>query len=120
MHESSKSAFETCFPERKLCPQSRPWWTAELSQLKQTLATHFNNWKNENFPRDEDNVFWNRFKVARKSFRKGVKNAQNKKIYGSLNKMNKLKNTHPQKFWTKVRKIRKPAINDYLRLMVKA
>ena len=109
MHESGKSAFKTCFPERKLCPQSRPWWTAELSHLKQTLATHFNNWKNEHFPRDEDNVFWNRFKVARKSFRKAVKNAQNKKIYESLNKMNELKNTHPQKFWTKIRKIRKPS-----------
>ena len=40
-------------------------------------------------------------------FRKAVKNAQNKKIYDSMQKMNSLRNTHSQKFWTKIRQLRK-------------
>ena len=107
LHESSRGAFSKCFPKRELNPYARSWWTPELSQSKLSLTTHFNNWKSQNFPRDEDNVFFNRYILARKTFRKGVKDAQNKKIYDSLNKMNSLRNTHPQKFWSRIRQLRK-------------
>ena len=107
LHQSSQHAFQECFPDRELSPHSRSWWTPELTQHKHSLATHFNNWKQQNFPRDDGNVFFNRYVLARKTFRKAVKNAQNKKIYDSLHKMNSLKNTHPQKFWSKIRKLRK-------------
>ena len=107
LHESSRYAFNICFPDRELSPYARSWWTPELSHLKMSLTTHFNNWKEQNFPRDNDNVLFNRFVLARKMFRKAVKHAQNKKIYDSLHKMNSLRNTHPQKFWTKIRQLRK-------------
>ena len=107
LHQCSLDAFKTCFPEKQKSPHSRPWWTAELSQYKQALSTHFNIWKEQGFPRDVDNVYFNRYLLARKHFRKAVKKAQNKKIYDSLNKMNILKNSHPKKFWSKIRKMRK-------------
>ena len=107
LHESSIYAFSKCFPDRQRSPYARPWWTPELSRLRLSLTTHFNNWKEQNFPRNHDNVLFNRFAIARKMFRKAVKNAQNKKIYNSMFKMNSLRNTHPQKFWTKIRQLRK-------------
>ena len=79
LHESSRYAFNKCFPDRELSPYARSWWTPELSHLKMSLTTHFNNWKEQNFPRDNNNVLFNRFVLARKMFRKAVKHAQNKK-----------------------------------------
>ena len=105
LHESSRYAFSKSFPDRELSPYARSWWTPELSQLKQSLSTHFNNWKEQNFPRDNHNVLFNRYVFARKTFRKAIKNAQNKKIYDSLHKMNSLRNIHPQKFWTRIRQL---------------
>ena len=107
LHQSGQQAFQECFPDRELNPHSKSWWTPELSEHKLSLATHFNEWKQQNFPRDSENVFFNRYVLARKTFRKAVKNAQNKKIYDSLHKMNSLKNTHPQKFWSRIRQLRK-------------
>ena len=107
LHESAKSAFDKCYPERTRSPHAKPWWTEELSQLKQSLSLHFNNWRDAHFPRDIDNVIFNRFCMARKNFRQAVKKAQNKKIYESLNKMNALRNTNSTKFWSKIRQMRK-------------
>ena len=80
LHESGKSAFETCFPDREKSPHAKSWWTTELSQLEKVLSTHFNKWKESEFPRDDDDVFFNRYRMVRKNFRRAVKNAQNKKI----------------------------------------
>ena len=68
---------------------------------------HFKVSKLQRFPRDVDNVYLNRYILARKIFRKAVKYAQNKKIYDSLHKMNNSKNTHPKKNWSKIRHLRK-------------
>ena len=106
LHESARSAFEICFPEKERSPRAKSWWNEELSQLKQSLSFHFNNWRDANFPRD-DNVLFGRFCMARKNFRQAVKKAQNRKIYESLNKMNALRNTNSTKFWSKIRQMRK-------------
>ena len=107
LHESAKLAFDTCFPDRETSPHAKPWWTEELSELKRVLHSHFNKWRDAHFPRDADSVMFNRFRLARKNFRQAVKNAQNTKIYNSLNKMNKLRTSDSTKFWSKIRRLRK-------------
>ena len=103
--DAATSAYRKCFPEEEK-KFGKGWWTPHLSQLKGILSTHFNIWKSHGFPRGEGNVHFNRYILARKNFRKGVKFAQNKKVYESLLKMNNLRNIHPKKFWTKIRQMR--------------
>ena len=107
LHNSSDVAFKVCFPEKTRNRHSKSWWSTELSNLKNILTVHFKTWKEYGFPKDELNVYYNRYLLARKNFRKGVKLAQNKKVYESLHKMNGLKDTHPRKFWSKIRQLRK-------------
>ena len=70
------------------------------------MSTHFNNWKLANFPKDDDNTLFNRYKLARTNFRKAVKAAQNKLIYDKYMKINLLKRTDSRKFWTNMRKLK--------------
>ena len=107
LHSSSDVAYKKCFPEKTRNPHSKLWWTNELSNLKSILSLHFKTWKECGFPKDDQNVYYNRYLLARKNFRKGVKRAQNKKVYESLRKMDGLKDTHPRKFWSKIRQLRK-------------
>ena len=98
-------AFNKCFSDEKK-KFSKEWWTPELTNLKESLSIHFNAWKMNGFPRNEDDVNFNRYRLARKNFRKAIKFAQNKKVYDSLYKMKNLRKTHPKKFWNKIRQIR--------------
>ena len=105
--DSAKAAFATVFPERNHQPFSKTWWTPELSRSKKILSTHFNNWKQAKFPKDDDNIHFNRYKFARTNFRKAVKAAQNKEIHDKYMKINSLKKTDSRKFWTNMRKMKK-------------
>ena len=58
---------------------SRPWWTPELTRCKNILSFHFNKWRENNFSKAENCVAFNRYQIARKNFRRAVKEAQNKK-----------------------------------------
>ena len=76
------------------------------------LSTHFKIWKEHGFPRNEQNIYYNRYFLARKNFRKVVKKSQNKNIYDNFfNKINSLKKTHPKKFWNKINVILKQLIH---------
>ena len=109
--ESASSAYQTCFPQQNLHNRyTKPWWTPELTRLKEVLSTHFKAWKNQGFPKDINNIYHNRYLLARKNFRKAVKYSQNKKVYDSLYKTANLKNTHPQKYWNKLRLMKKSSI----------
>ena len=104
--DSAVAAFATTFPERKQQHFAKEWWTPELTNCKSILSTHFNEWKAANFSKDENNVFFNRYKLARTNFRKAVKAAQNKVVYEKYVKINSLKQTNPLKFWKNMRQLK--------------
>ena len=99
------SAAEMVFPESRK-KYSKSWWTPELTQEKQRLSTHFNIWRDNNFPKD-GGVIHSRYLLARKAFRKMVKKAQNDETRKKYLLIDKLKNTEAQKFWSKMKNIRK-------------
>ena len=43
------------------------------------------------FPRNEVNIYYNRYFLARKNFRRAVKKSQNTKVYDSFNNINSVK-----------------------------
>ena len=99
------SAADTIFPESRK-KYSKTWWTPELTREKQHLAIHFNIWRDNNFPKD-GGVIHSRYLLARKIFRKKVKKAQNDETRKKYLFIDKLKNTEPQKFWAKMKSLRK-------------
>ena len=86
---------------------TKSWWTEDLTIAKKNLAYHFNQWKINGFQRDDDSVSYNRYKMSRKIFRKGIKLAQNNKLSKSFISLDNLKRTHPQKFWKNLKSLRK-------------
>jgi hypothetical protein len=105
LHTSAVEAYEISKAAQQPCSHSKNWWTPELTNLKKVLSAHFNVWKSCGFPRD-NGVPHSRFLLARKNFRKAVKKCQNKKVYDIFFKINALKNTHPKKFWKKIRQLK--------------
>ena len=108
--DSGKSAFLTTFPQRKSQLFSKDWWNPELTRSKSILSAHFNAWRTVNFPKDENNVFFNRYQLARTNFRKAVKAAQNKLVYEKYTKINSLKYTDSRKFWKNMRNLKESNI----------
>ena len=105
--QETTTAYSICFPEKKSPSFSKPWWNQETNNAKELLSAHFNAWKENGFSKENEDVFYNRYILARKNFRKTIKNAQNKKIYDTYIKINKLKNIHPQNFWKQMRQLKK-------------
>ena len=106
LSKSANKAFEVCFSGKKKCAFSKKWWTPEVTRAKRSLSSHFNVWKDNGFPKDQNNVSYNRFRMARKNFRHSVKNAQNKTIYKHHSDIDRLKDTKPRKFWSYIRKLK--------------
>ena len=105
--DSAAEAAERTFEHNKSKKYSKQWWSSELSNAKIILSsTHFNNWKAAGFPRDNGSLH-NRYLLARKNFRKQVKYAQKKNIIKKYMNIDKLRNTHPQNFWNKMRNLKK-------------
>ena len=104
--ECASNAFKTSFPEKKSPTFAKKWWTPELTNCKRILSSHYNAWRDDGFPKHPENVFFNRYQLARKNFRKAIKSAQNKQIFTKLSKINNLKNTNSQKFWTNMRQMK--------------
>ena len=103
--ESAKVAYEdtATAPNR---PFSKSWWTPELTTCKTILSQHFNIWRGEGFPRHSENISFNRYRLARKNFRKAIKAAQNKVVFTKYMKINSLKKTDPRKYWNNMRKLK--------------
>ena len=106
MIESGEAAFKRTFPERRSVPYAKKWWTPQLSASKRLLSFHFNAWRDDGFSKQADNIFFNRYTLARRHFRSAVKAAQNKEIFNKFTKINSLKQTDPHKFWTKMRNLK--------------
>ena len=103
--ETAFTAAESVFPISKK-KYSKSWWNAELSEAKAELSLHFNNWRDDGFPKD-GGVIHCRYLLARKMFRKRVKKAQNDEIRKKYLLFDKLKNTEPRKFWNRMKALRK-------------
>ena len=106
MFASGLAAFKATYHGKSAPPFSKEWWTPQLTASKKILATHFNVWRDQGFPKDTDNVFFNRYTLARKNFRCAVKAAQNKMIAEKYIKINSLKRTDPRKFWANMRNLK--------------
>ena len=78
-----------------------------FQSCKDNLSFHFREWKEIGFLKATDYIEYNRYILARKNFRKAVKSAQNKKLYKKYINIERLKNTNPQKFWSKFRSLKK-------------
>ena len=103
--DSAKEAYEATASTSNR-PFSKSWWTPELTACKSILSQHFNLWRDEGFPRDPENLSFNRYRLARKNFRKAIKAAQNKVVFAKYMKINSLKRTDPRKYWTNMRKLK--------------
>ena len=103
--ESAKAAYEATAKTPKH-PFSKSWWTPELTTCKNILSQHFNIWRDEGFPRDVENLSFNRYRMARNNFRKAIKAAQNKIVFTKYMKINSLKNSDPRKYWNNLRKLK--------------
>ena len=104
--ESASSAFKETQQMKRKTPFSKSWWTPELSRCKKILSTHFNGWRDEGFPREPNNLSFNRYQLARKNFRKAVKAAQNEIVFTKYMNINSLKKSNPRNFWTNMKKLK--------------
>ena len=75
------------------------WWNSNLTKAKKLVQQMFNAWKIEGFPRDGDNVSYNRFKLARKSFRQHVRTAKHQSTVDYYIDIDTLKKTKPKTYW---------------------
>ena len=103
---ATQAASATYYNNKDRWVFSKSWWTPELSKAKSILSTHFKIWKAAGFLKDEG-IIHNRYLLARKNFRKEVKNAQNKNTINKYIQIDKLKYTQPQNFWNKMKSMRK-------------
>ena len=104
--QSGLAAFKSTFPDNKTAPFAKKWWTPQLTISKKVMTTHFNAWRDRGFPKDIDDVYYNRFVLARKNFRCAVKSAQNRMIAEKYMKINSLLQTDPRKFWKNMRNLK--------------
>ena len=110
LNSAAEAAENTFNKNIKPCSFSKKWWTPQLSDAKRVLSTHFMSWKEAGFPKDGGQIHC-RYLLARKNFRKQVKYAQNQLITKKYITIDKLKNTHPQRFWNKMHTLRKDDSN---------
>lgn len=103
--DSAAEAANATFKQGVRKTFAKHWWTPELTKAKKILSVHFTIWKNAGFPKD-GGLIHSRYLLARKNFRKKIKHHQNKDILNKHMKIDKLRNTHPQNFWNKMRCIR--------------
>ena len=72
---ASDSLAEINFNHHKVSP--KPWWNKELSKARENLQKIFNSWRGSGFLRDQDNIYYNKYLLARKIFRNLVKREKN-------------------------------------------
>ena len=89
LSKSAAKAFQICYKNRNTI--AKKWWTQELNISKSILSKHFNYSKEAGFPKEINNIIYNRYVLARKNFRQAVKSAQKISLHKEYNKINKLK-----------------------------
>ena len=71
------------------------------------MSFFYNQWKQTNFSYHPENVYYGRYRYARKIFRKAVKTAQNSHLSNHYIKLDKLKHAKPYQFWKTFRTLKK-------------
>ncbi|XP_065684255.1 uncharacterized protein LOC136096659 [Hydra vulgaris] len=99
-------AMEDCFPQKESGAYSKSWWTPEIKSCKDILSFHFKEWKKDNFSKSQECSSFNKYKLARKNFRKIIKAAHNLKINKITKNIESLQKSNPQKFWNNIRKFK--------------
>ena len=66
----------------------------------------FNTWKDQEFPRNEDSVSYNRYKLARKNFRNLVKHSKNQATVNHYINVDKIKHIKPKSFWKNIKMLK--------------
>ncbi|XP_047127626.1 uncharacterized protein LOC124808526 [Hydra vulgaris] len=99
-------AIEDCFPQKESGAYSKSWWTPEIKSCKDILSFHFKEWKKDNFSRSQECNSFNKYKLARKNFRKIVKAAHNFKINKITKNIESLRKSNPLKFLNNIQKFK--------------
>ena len=86
--------------------QTKPWWNSDLTKSRKILQTMFNEWRDKGFPKDVNNVEFNRYCFARKTFRQLVKSSKNQLVNTHYIKADNLRNITPASFWREIRNMR--------------
>ena len=82
---------------------TKKWWNQDLTRARSTLSQMFNIWRDKKFPRDPDDVSFQRYLFARKRFRTLVKRYKNQSNVEHYINIDKLQHTDPKSYWKKVR-----------------
>ena len=83
--------------------QPKRWWNKELSKSRDKLQRMFNVWRGVGFPRDPDNVSYNRYLFARKLFRTQVKKAKNQSTVHHYINIESIKSSDSRSFWRNIK-----------------
>ena len=102
MRQSEKESFQTLNIQSKPIP-TKPWWNNELSQARTILQHMFNEWRDQNFPRNPDNTTFNHYLMSRKRFRTLVKLYKNQETVEHYIDIEKLKLLRPRSYWKQIR-----------------
>ncbi|XP_065645264.1 uncharacterized protein LOC136075756 [Hydra vulgaris] len=78
--KSASEALSQYLFGKKPSLHSKSWWTPELSRSKDILSFYFKKWRENGFLKDLNSQIFIRYRMARKSFRNAIKNAQNKNL----------------------------------------
>ena len=83
--------------------RTKPWWNRELSKSRDNLHRMFNIWRDAGFPRDPNNMHYNRYLFSRKAFRNHVKREKNQATAMHYINMESIKHSSPRSFWRQVK-----------------
>nr|XP_047144829.1 uncharacterized protein LOC124818292 [Hydra vulgaris] len=70
INNAAALAMKECYQKKEFCIYSKSWWTPEVKLCKDILSFHFKEWKKCNYCRSQESISFNKYKLARKNFRK--------------------------------------------------
>lgn len=82
---------------------TKHWWNSDLSKKRKVLQQMFNIWRDNHFPKDPNDVSFNRYRFARKDFRLFVKKCKNQSTTNHYINIEKVKKTKPRSYWKEIR-----------------
>ena len=81
----------------------KKWWSNDLTLSRNKLHQMFNLWRDQGFPRSQDNIAFQRYLFARKQFRNMVKRAKNQANVDHYINVDKLKNLDARSYWKNIK-----------------
>ena len=106
LQKSADDCFEM-FNDSSYNFPSKPWWNDDLRKARKNLQYMFNRWRENDFSRLPSDISYNRFKFARKVFRKLVKQSKHQATIDHYINVEKLKKVRPSNYWKQVNFLKK-------------